>query len=462
MMEKITLTIRRAVLAVLGDVGLYAFVAFLFASFSDTQFFMYVESANVLRTYIVLPWGLALCLLRFERAQARRLAAIDMGLLGVLMLWIIVPFAMRFGLTFDNAESWSNHAIACFAIYAILREEEPERRARIIDRFCAVTAAFAFVFGALLLYCAISMQTFGSSKSGNLFGVVRGNLYAGIHYNLTAMISLALMMFCLVGVARRKHPLARVAHAIPAAMMAVVVVLTQSRTSRIAVLVGLGVTAYGVLSTRMHARAVVRHATGIVCALAIFVVGHTAADALTRAAVAHYNGEPVFVAAAVAEEVQPTPKPEHMVRPEGEMTFTGRTTIWKHFVEIWKENPRHLIIGNGAGRANLMVGERMGYKPGYSVAAHNGVIQYIADYGLIGFLLLAAFFVSILRPMLRAFYAHGEKHVAGTHVWGGLIAATLTISLMEVQPLTAMTSINSALCIALGVLAGEGWLVNER
>ena len=115
-----------------------------------------------------------------------------------------------------------------------------------------------------------------------------------------------------------------------------------------------------------------------------------------------------------------------------------------------------MIIGNGLGRTgSLIVEGTMHEEIGYAVV-HNAYLQFIADYGLIGFAMLAAFFALIFRPVLRAFYARGEAHEPGIHVFGGLIVAALAIAVVESLPLEALSPMCTMLFVALAILAASG------
>lgn len=478
MIEKITDAARRALLALIDDAGLFAFVAFVFAGFSGSGLLKwYQEPISLLGSYVVTPWGLILCVRRLARAREKGLRAADTAVLAALVVWIIVPFALRFGVTFNNMSGWHGYTVVFFGIYAMLREEEPSRRAHELDRLCALSAALALALGGGLLYCAATVQMLGLELTDIGFGVSAGMLWAGQHYNVTGMIAVVLLMLCLTGASRRRHPLGKAAHLIPAAMMAVVVVLTQSRTARVSMLLGLGVIVYGALCTRVRGRALVRHGAGIVCALVVMVVGYALAGALTDAAVAHYNGADTLVASAAAEETTPVPQTEpvprtepvpqteeheeHEVRAGIDASFSDRTAIWKNLFALWREEPRHLLIGNGIGRTGSRIVAGTIHEANGAVAVHNTYLQFIADFGLVGFALLAAFLVIILRPVLRAFYASGEGRFAGAHALSALVIASLATGMMESAPLGAMTPMNIMLYVALGVLAGEGRLVKR-
>ena len=131
-------------------------------------------------------------------------------------------------------------------------------------------------------------------------------------------------------------------------------------------------------------------------------------------------------------------------------------TIWKSLFAFWRENPKVMLIGNGVGRTGSRIVVGTVHEENGAVAVHNTYLQFIADFGLIGFALLAAFFAVIARPVLRAFYARGAGRFAGTHALSAMVVAALATGMMESAPLGAMTPMNIMLCLALAMLAGAG------
>ena len=491
-MEKLIVRARGVLLDIFSDVGLFALLSFLHTAFSGASVLVpYSEALFMMLRYLLIPWGVALCLMRLQRAQQNRLFSADTVVLALLIVWCIVPFALRFGVTYNSATSWHGNIVAYLGIYAMLMEEDSARRARELDRLCALSAAVSVLLGGALLYTAVAVKEFGTEYGEFCFGILNGTLCAGVNYNATAMPALALAMLCLTGAARRRHPLAKAAHVIPAAMMMLVVVLTQSRTSRLALLMGLAVCVYGVICTNLKGSAALRHGVGIVCGLAVLVLGYAGEGAITRVAVAHYNqvrameqtaAEPddrlQALARTAAEhddgtqgsteadagaenraEDAATPKPTQKrawVRPGFDATLSERTLLWKNLFAFWRENPKYVIIGYGPGRVKSLVVQGTMHQGVGGAAVHNTYLQFIADYGLIGFAMITAFFLIIAKPVLRSFYARGKAHVAGAHVLGGLVVAALAIGMVESAPLEGLTQINTMLCVALAILVADG------
>ena len=81
------------------------------------------------------------------------------------------------------------------------------------------------------------------------------------------MFSVCCTLMCLLGVCRRKHFISKLAHLVPALMMAAVVVLTQSRTARYSMLVAWAVGAYGAVAGNeiMSKKALRQMAAGRLC-----------------------------------------------------------------------------------------------------------------------------------------------------------------------------------------------------
>ena len=479
---------RQGLLFLVSDQGLYLFTAFLFGTVFNSRIFQwYSEIVNVLSSYAVIPWGVALCVLRLRRADVRDLRSADTGLLTLLLLWLVVPFFIRYGATFNNVTSWNSHCVLFFAVYALTREDAPHRRAAMLDRVCALFAVLSVVAGAALLYAAWTLRTFGPGTRDWTFGIFDSSLCAGYDRNSLGMNATCCLMMCIVGVCRRKSLVGKLAHAVPAVMMLVVVVLTQSRASRYAVLLALAAGTYGaVAASRLAGKGAVRHAAGIACAVFVLLAGYIAAGRLTDAAVAHYtsvqqtrlaqaasataapeqipetaapaaSAEPELPDAAASPAVNPSPTPvKFAARVAVDATLNDRTNLWKNLFAFWRENPKYMVIGLGTGRIGRIIAPGTSHEIKGTAAVHNGFLQFAADYGLIGLALLLAFFLTVLRPVLRVFFARGESAYPGGRALCMLVIAVLATSMVESTPLAAMSPMNMLLFYALAILCAQG------
>lgn len=467
--QTIAQRIRSLLLSFAQNESVFLCLAFFSYSFLSTPVLAwYEEQINALNRFVILPWGGALALLRLERAHANgtKLRA-DMGFLALLFAWIVIPFGIRFGLTAMNVNDWFHFMVAFFGVYALITEESSQRRGMLMDVAGALFAVISFVMAGMLLYCAYTAQTFGLEFTDMGFGLYVQDTYylsAGVYYNSTGMFAVCCTLMCLLGAARRRSGLGKFAHLIPAAMMAAVVVLTQSRTARYSMLAAWAVGCYGlIVSHTAISKKALRHLAGVAAGVAVFVVGYMGAAALTHSAVQRYQTvlssqndqeEAVVAAPPAEEEQQPLPEPENALQDEkklgrgfGDMTFTDRTSIWKKVIDAWKETPKNIVIGFGLGKINAITD---------GMTTHNAYLGFITNYGLIGFALLCCFFGSIAAPMCRAFFAPKGRAQAGSRVMAMVIVAVLLTCMMESEPLGAMSPMNAVLMFSLAMLTADG------
>lgn len=470
-MEKMMNAVRHRVYSFVSNEAAYLFCAFVFATvFSSSLFFWYSEKLSVFSRFVVIPWGTALCLLRMSRRESDLTKANrEMLPLHLLFAWVLLPFLYRFGITYSVISSAQGYMTVFFVFYAMTREAEKARRDTMLDWLCGGFAVLSFIWAGMLLLCALTVQSYDIYPGAERFGVAYGSfLQAGVHYNTTAMDCLCMMMMCFVGVSRRKNKAARLAHLIPGVMMLLVVVLTQSRTGRYAALLALAAGAYGWLQAVLPLkRRALAHAAALAAAAAVAISGFFAAGAVTDMALAHYTGAQSAVPQAAAEadetqaeEAQAAPKLE--ARPAVDFTFSERTMLWGNLLNSWKEEPKYLLMGNGFGRTGSKIVAGTSHEESGGAMVHNTYLQLMADIGLIGFLLMMAFFALVAKPVLRVFFARGGQVYPGGRALCMLVIGIAATGLMESQPLCPMTSMNMMLFYALAVLCAQGSLMEHE
>lgn len=301
--------IRDIMLAVFGNEALFLIVAFLYATLGDNAIAAwYREPVSLLYGYIVIPWGAALCLLRLQRrAASLEPARADVVTLFVLYLWILVPFAIRFGFTGKNATAWHGYAVMFFGIYASISERKQREREMLMATMSVLSAVFAYVFCGALLFCAWSGTIYAADLGPFGFGVVNGLLCSGVHYNITGMIVISLCMMCVMGVGYYRNILLKLFCLIPVVMSMAVIVLSQSRTARYALLAVLAAAAFDGVRRALCRRNVAAGLLAAVLAGAVVLGGgYWGADRMTRAAIAHYNqlAYDAALQAALAEQAE--------------------------------------------------------------------------------------------------------------------------------------------------------------
>lgn len=470
---------RRALACAATNTSLFVFAAFLFGGVLGMTPLLWVQDqVTQFFRFVLVPWGMALALCRLLRRQDAPVCA-DTAVLFALLAWITVPYIVRFGLTFNNINAACGYAMVFFGVYASVKEEEPAHRERLLDTACALFGLFSLAFGGALLFCAATVQTFAADMGEFGFGIwSRMYLCSGVHYNLTGMIAVCCALMCLAGAERARFLPVRLLYLLGAAMMMAVVVLTQSRTARYALLLALAAGAFSRVFGWMKGKAPVRALAGVLAAAAVLAGGYFGASALCDAALGHYMrvearrtvqaaetpegvrmadalADLVPVRSAQAEQAAPAAGQTLEARPPVDASFSARTEIWANLLRIWRESPKSMLIGNGVGRTGSLVVRGTSQESLGAIALHNTYLQFIADFGLIGFGLQALFFLLILRRCVRAFLRGGRER-RGMLPLSMLVLAALAIGMMESAPLGEMTVTNVLLFFALGMLVPCG------
>ena len=468
-MKKTAMQVRSLLLAAFANPGVFVVAAYAISGMFTMG--KLSEVRGLLELNVLVPWGLALAMLRLYRAKERA-AAWRWDVLALLMLfgWIVVPFGIRFGLNSSNINTWQNFAIIFFGVFAMMAEADEESLACTLDAAAALSAAVSYVFAGALLWCAVTVTNISTPYSEFGFGVYQhAQLCAEQHYNATGMLAMCGMFMCLMGMQRGKNKVIRLLYLLPAVMSALVVILSQSRTARYSMLAGLAVGAYGAVaslkSVKWGRKLLVRQAAGMLAGVAVLAGGYVLSSKITDAALMHYakvqagQKQVSLVAHAVAEEKASESQPEIVVkeaRGAGDGTFTGRTLVWNNIFNFWRMKPKYFIIGNGVGRMSrdILVGTLLEH--GGANMAHNAYIQFTMDLGLIGFALLCVFLALLVPPAMRVLLGAAGTTVAGGRAMCMLTVGCLVTGLMENEPLNAMRPCNVMLFFALAVIAYAG------
>ena len=465
-MKKTAMQARSLLLAAFANPGVFVVVAYTISGMFTTLELSRIR--GLLELNLLVPWGLALAMLRLYRAKEREAAMRwDVLVLFMLLGWIVVPFGIRFGIDSTNVNTWQNYVIIFFGVFAMMTESDEKSFAHALDAAAALSAAVSFVFAGALLWCAVTVTSITTPYSEYGFGVYQNaQLCAEQHYNATGMLAMCGTFMCLMGMQRGKNKVVRALYLIPAVMTALVVVLTQSRTARYSLLAGLAVGIYGtVASAKWNKSLIVRQAAGILAGMAILTGGYVAGAKLTDTALMYYakaQMEPEAIALIVPEEIndadelQETEIVVQESRGAGEGSFSGRTQVWKNIAGFWKQNPKYFVIGNGIGRMSreMLIGSPLEFSG--ANMAHNAYIQFVMDQGLIGFALLCAFFALLVPPAFRVLLGMPGRRTAGGHAMCMLTIGCLVTGLMENEPLNAMRPCNVMLMFALAVIAYAG------
>ena len=475
-MDQLAVKCRKGLMCILENEALFLLAAFLLRGilFVDTLKW-HMEGLTRLYTYVLCPWGGALIGLRLARLGQKKSGS-EMPVLFLLFVWIVVPLLWRFGPTFNNIVTDIGYAMVFFGLYASIREREENVRERRLLEMGVLFTVLSVIWCGLLVYCAVTGKQFGEDTGGLPFGVFRGFLFAGIHYNSVGMMAIGCLFMSMALFACGKAVLLRAAGAAGAVLAALVIILSQSRTSRYAMLIALAFGAFMKMWVWPGMKnGGIRKILAVLCAAMVLAGGYALSGLITRAALAHYvklsgqtaenvqesgvqneagilqNVAETMVVSAAAES-QMTGKSREAV----DATFSDRTNIWRNLFDLWRGDLKKMLIGRGVGNTGSLIAHDTIHEADGTAAVHNTYLQFIADFGLIGFILQAAFLLCILPRLFRGVCygaGHGES---GLLSMGMLVVAVLLIGLMESAPLGQMTPTNLVLYPALAFLTAKG------
>ena len=474
-MERIVEKCRGGLLRILENEALFLMAAYLLRGilFVDPLKW-HMEGLTNLYTYMLCPWGGALIGLRLARLKQNK-SGLEMPILFLLYLWIAVPLLWRFGATFNNMVTDIGYGIVFFGLYASVREREERIREKRLLEMGILFSVLSLVWCGLLLYCAATGTRIGEETGGLPFGVFRGFLFAGVHYNSVGMMAAGCLFMSMALFQCARGLWVRGIGAAGTLMAALVIILSQSRTSRYAVLIALAFGAFMKVFflPAMKGRST-RGAAAALCAAAVLAGGYAGSALITRGALAHYEkmsgtaeiqsrteqtAEKAFlrtvaerIVTSAEAESQLTGKPREAV----DATFSDRTNIWRNLMDLWKSDPKKMLIGRGVGNTGSLIAHDTIHEADGTAAVHNTYLQFIADFGLIGFLLQAAFLLCILPGAFRGFCYGAQHRESGLLSMGMLAVAVLLIGLMESAPLGQMTPTNLVLYPALAFLTAKG------
>ena len=452
---------HKCLLAVVASEGFYLAIMLLFRGILNADVFMTSNHIiSPLLDYVIVPWSGAMLGIYLMREKKK--GGLDIWALVLLILWMIVPFVMRFGPEFFTLSSSLDYALIFFVFYASVRQSDAARRARQLDIACACICVISIALAGTLLYCAATGKTYFSYWDTQHFGVVNGQLQHAMHYNSTGMLALMCMMMCLVGLCRSAKKPYAVLYLIAVVMMGLVIVLTQSRTSRYCMLGALALGAWKGASEYLPIRRqLLRQTAAIACALVVLAGSYKLCGWVTDAALAHYAGAPspvaeVIVPSALAEDGTRRPVVMQARDQSVDATFSDRTNIWKNVLRGWKNNPRHMLIGNGVGRTKWMVSQNTIHEDYGFASVHNAYLHFAAEFGWIGFGLLAMALGSMVPSALRVFFAGGKKRMPGGFALCLVVLTALATGMMESATLEAMTPISMMMFFALAHIQATG------
>ena len=377
--------------------------------------------------------------------------------------------AQRAMQAFAYSRDWllSDLSILIFVCFALLvagirpKDISGEYTRRESLAVCGLIAALCLMLMTPAVYSVFIGKPVVISCLGKSFGVTSPGFLndriraADLHPNLTsqyALVGLLSTLYCLLR-ARRWWTKAVLAVVSPVFLIAIV--HTQSRTTNIALGVGVAAIVFRLLYLRLQARrwrvpiSLLAGALTVILTVlsinALFSVDMYIS--LQRNATIQPNSTPAADTAPTdsSDAENTTPPDDKLVLSESaskwvmtsrassegslNVTGNGRGLVWKEGVDYLLHNPLDLLFGMGAGD----IVERMrAYNPDRFDAyhLHNGFLETLARGGAFMLLCLIAALLLLVRPTARLL-TQRDASDPGSFMFALFIGVPLTISLSE-------------------------------
>ena len=114
---------HKCLLAVVASEGFYLAIMLLFRGILNADVFMTSNHIiSPLLDYVIVPWSGAMLGIYLMREKKK--GGLDIWALVLLILWMIVPFVMRFGPEFFTLSSSLDYALIFFVFYASVRQSD--------------------------------------------------------------------------------------------------------------------------------------------------------------------------------------------------------------------------------------------------------------------------------------------------------------------------------------------------
>ncbi len=343
-----------------------------------------------------------------------------------------------------------------------------------LDIMRAVLGALTLVvvaIAALGIHRAVIRQPLVSPFNGAEMGLlldgdgVSLRLFPMVHANTGGAIFMMALLLCVFLCLAAKRAWAKVLFAVAAVPVYVALALTNSRTSMVLAVFGLGLLGFLVVRKRMaRTKPLLSWGIGILCAVAVtgvcFVGYKGAMWAVSQAS----RMEPVAAAqaeSAPAEQAEPVQAssaekaadPEYAIQQRellaGAGTLNGRTEIWMKVLQGIAQQPKILLRGLTFERTEAFVTQLMQDHP----HAHNAFLQTLLTAGLPGLLLLVGLVVCLIRFGLRLFLDVSEHTGLAQRFLPVVLLCSVAMAMVEVMFFSAQFVTDRLFFLTAGYVA---------
>lgn len=274
------------------------------------------------------------------------------------------------------------------------------------------------------------------STNGVIMGLhpyIKNRLSMYAHPNFVSTLCAMLMMLSIYLALSAKKTIGRIYPILTFVVFGVIMALTDSRTGKIAVSVGVGllgfVLAYHFTQKKPRAVSIV---SGVVCAavVAVLCYGTFGVYGWAVEKISASQG-PRLIQRALAEDAGSGLDSALQLSQRSLLVddgFNGRNHVWKAAFEVVAEDP--IILLTGTGQANLMNLVNQ-HTPKYYDHLHNIFLQTLLTVGIPGLLLVVTFLVRMLLLSLRLFLDTSTHTTLAQRFLPATLVTCLIIGLAE-------------------------------
>lgn len=406
--------------------------------------YLYIGASRLLVSYILCPLSILLFVIMLVRGNVLRRP--DIKLLLAAFVWLNLVYILNIG-RLDIAAGFPYYANACavaLLCYPLAYALRPERRMKTFDLLawlwtvpvaCSAVLGIGLVLSGTVLYRQSDMAAAGL-VGGRLALICDSNMYG-----MLCCIALCLVFYLLLG---KRRPAVKVLLALAALCLFIALTLTDSRTSKFALLpVAFFFAAILVRRPLADRKKLFRLLVGALAGLAFCAVLLLASRAVNSG----------FNAVLLAREPE-TDESVDRIAGRGlsdTNTASNRLKIWTRALDRLSDEPDVLLRGATPALTHEIFLDRSDGRASYN-HLHNAYLAVLLGYGLPGFLLMLAFFVYLAVCACRLLFSARHDLPAAIRFLPTVLLAILAINLFEEMLFTR--NFVSELDVWLGVIGG--------
>lgn len=334
-----------------------------------------------------------------------------------------------YGVFVKNRDYIGAMLVSVFVCYALCFALQKEKRLPVLHICIGVCAAIVTAVSLWGLVLAASgtyyMPRFQPEYGIGLCPPAVGmgadyRLVTFTHPNSTGMICEIVLLLSVYRLFTARKKAIRVLYAISAVVCFLAVSAASSRTSSLAVSVGLAMLGFRLLYQKLSCKGnLVRWGLALLIALAVAVGSFLLMDAL-------YDGM-LSLSPAGRSEAAAMTDAERVIADETS-AFSGRTDIWSGVLKCMVDTPRLFAFGTSPVQVGQVIAS---YSPIWVQEVHSSFVQMLISCGVLCPLLFAAFVALLAASGLRLFFAKPDDGEEDVGFFVPVLVAVLISACME-------------------------------